>query len=89
MTWSQPISIEQFKLFYWYLQLFAEILLHLVTGRVWFFSAIKMFFSSHKNIQKARLNFNNLASDTYKIASVNEVANKILISLNNKAIKAL
>lgn len=79
------IHLNERKLPIWYLQLAFEALLHLFTGRLWFFSSLKMFFSSRAEIKKSKNNFMSLSKNN--LLSVDAVVNKILLSLKNESIK--
>ena len=77
------IHLEGFKLFLWYVQLISEIILHIITGRFWFFKSLQMFFSSRKNIQKSKNNFTELRVNENELLSMKDVVNKITTSLQN------
>ena len=77
------IHLEGFKLFLWYVQLIPEIILHIITGRFWFFKSLQMFFSSRKKIQKSRSNFTALTGNKNELLSMKEVVNKITTSLQS------
>jgi GT2 family glycosyltransferase len=79
------LHVAKNKRLIWYLQLLLEALLHLFTGRMWFFSSLKMFFLSKKEIQTSRNNFVTLSKNS--LLSIDEVVNKILLSLKNVSIK--
>ncbi len=79
------LHLYKTKLIIWYLQLLFEVILHLFTGRWWFFSSLKMFFTSRAEIKKSKNNF--MALHKNGLFSVDEVVNKILLSLKNASIK--
>jgi len=76
------IHLQGFKLFLWHLQLIPESVLHIATGRRWFFYSLKMFFSSLKNIRLSKINFIKLKGAERDFLSVNEVVIKIKTSLD-------
>ena len=78
------IHLSKNKLFLWYLQLLPEMLLHLITGRLWFFKSLKMFFSSQKEIEVSKKKYVLLAKND--LLSINVVVNKILDSFKHVSI---
>jgi GT2 family glycosyltransferase len=83
------LHLQGGKLFLWHLQLIPETLIHFVTGRLWYFSSLKMFFSSGNKIRASKEQFQSLAQKLNGLLSVHEVVNKILISLKNIPVKRL
>lgn len=81
------LHLQGGKLLLWHLQLIPETLIHLVTGRLWYFSSLKMFFSSGKKIRESKQRFQSLAQKLNGLLSVDEAVNKILISLKSIPIK--
>jgi GT2 family glycosyltransferase len=81
------IHLNGIKRVLWYLQLFPETLIHLVTGRLWYFSSLQMFFKAIKKINKARIEFKLMMNKKNSSITVQEVVNKILFSLKDKNIK--
>lgn len=79
------IHLDKSKLLIWYVQLLLEILMHLFTGRLWFFASLKMFFAAQKEIKTSKNNFMLLSKNN--LLSVDAVVNKILLSLKNVSIK--
>ena len=71
----------------WYLQLIPEMIMHLLLFRFWFFSSVKMFLDSKTEIQASRERFTALSYRKNVLFSVNEVVNKILLSLKGIPIK--
>ena len=78
---------EGSALWLWYVQLIPEMIMHLFLGRFWFFSSVKMFIDSKKEIQASRDRFTALSLHKNVLLSVNEVVNKILLSLKGIPIK--
>ncbi|MCY7292188.1 MAG: glycosyltransferase family 2 protein [Ferruginibacter sp.] len=76
------IHLQGLKLILWYVQLIPEIILHIVTGRFWFFTSLRMFFSSQKEIQQSKRNFTRLKDKESELLSVKEVVLKIKSSLD-------
>ena len=83
------IHLSKNKLFLWYLQLLPEMLLHLITGRLWFFKSLKMFFNASKKIQHSKKKFLRLAKNINDLMSVDEVVEKILSPLKNVPLKKI
>jgi GT2 family glycosyltransferase len=81
------IHLNGIKRVLWYLQLFPETLIHLVTGRLWYFSSLQMFFMASKKIVMARLEFKLLMKKKSSFISVQDVVNNILFSLKDRNIK--
>lgn len=79
------IHLDKSKLLIWYVQLLLEILMHLFTGRLWFFASLKMFFAAQKEIKTSKNNFMLLSKNN--LLSVDAVVNKILLLLKNVSIK--
>ena len=77
------IHLSKTKLFLWYLQIIPEALLHLVTGRFWFFSSVKMFFTSQKQMKQSKLNFIYLQKKYNVDIGLNEVVKNIKHNLVN------
>lgn len=78
---------EVSALWLWYVQLIPEMIMHLFLGRFWFFSSVKMYIDSKKKIQASRERFSALSLHKNVLLSVNEVVNKILLSLKGIPIK--
>ena len=83
------IHLEKSKLVLWYLQLLPEAAIHLVTGRLWFFRALKMFFSSQSQIKRSKEQFRALAIKKNIHLSVYTVTNKMLSALQKIPVKKL
>jgi GT2 family glycosyltransferase len=79
------LHLDKTKLTIWYLQLLFEAFLHLFTGRLWFFTSLKIFFTSRAEIKKSKNNFKALSKNN--LLSIDDVVNKILLSLKNESIK--
>jgi hypothetical protein len=71
----------------WYLQLFPELILRLVTGRLYFLQALSDFFTSRKKINKSMLAFEKVSKAEGKLLSVNDVVTNVRESLAAKNIK--
>ena len=69
----------------WFVQLFAECLLHLFTLRVSFIESVYQFMCAYKKVKKSRNRLNELGQK--KLLSVNQVADKILNAIKDKSIK--
>ncbi len=70
-------------LFLWHLQLIPETLIHLVTGRFWYFNSLQQYFASQNEIKRSKKMFENLEMKKNEIASVRDVTNKILNFLSH------
>jgi len=81
------MHLQGINLFMWYLQLFPELILRLVTGRLYFIQAISDFFTSRKKINISMLAFEKLARAEGKLLSVQEVVTSVRESLSEKNIK--
>ena len=74
------------KLFFWYLQLIPETFIRLVTGRVYYFVSLKLFFSNRGLVKKSQQRLIELSRQTNTLNSLNEVVKIIIDSLKNKRI---
>ena len=83
------IHLSKNKLFLWYLQLLPEMLLHLFTGRLWFFESLKMFFNSQKKIEVSKKNFEQLQKQKNVFLNVGDVVDNILLSLKKISLKKI
>jgi GT2 family glycosyltransferase len=81
------IHLSQVNLFFWYVQLFAELLLQIFTGKIWFLKAVKMFLNKSSLIKNSRNKFLHLSKKEEKLLSVKEVTNLITTSLKHMPIK--
>ena len=83
------IHLSKNKIFLWYLQLLPEMLLHLITGRLWFFESLKMFFSLQKEIKLSKRNFEQLQKQKNIFLNVGDVVNNIILSLKKISLKKI
>jgi GT2 family glycosyltransferase len=81
------LHLQGGKLLLWHLQLIPEALIHLVTGRLWYFSSLKMFFSSGQKIRASKKRLQVSGEKLNGLLSLDEVVNKILISLKKIPIR--
>lgn len=75
------LHLQKATLFLWYLQLVPEALIHLVTGRLWYFKALKQYFASKNLIKHSRKVFARLQKDNNIALSVKDIILKIRASL--------
>jgi GT2 family glycosyltransferase len=81
------IHLSKAWLVAWYVQLIPETLIRLFTGRFWYFTSLKMFFSSSKKMKVSEEKFAGLARRRCIELSVQQVTNIILDSLKGKDIQ--
>lgn len=81
------IHLPAAKLLLWYLQLIPETLFSLITGKLYFFTALRLFFSNRDLAKKSKDKFNLLLKNHEINVAVQTVAASILLSLKNKKIK--
>ena len=80
------IHLEGIELFFWYLQLFPEIAIRLLSGRFYFLQSFTDFLSSLKKMNASKSAFNQLASAKGKLISFKETVKAIQQSLSEKNI---
>ncbi len=80
------IHLKGLCLVLWFLQLVPETIIHLITGRLWYFASLKMFITSFSKINNSKFFFKKLAMKEQKTISLNEVVKSIQLSLANKMI---
>lgn len=80
------IHLEGIELFFWYLQLFPEIAIRLLSGRFYFLQSVTDFFSTLKKMKASKSAFNQLASAEGKLISFKETVKAIQQSLSEKNI---
>ncbi len=68
----------------WYVQLFAEAFLKLLTGKWSYIQSLKLLFNASGKIKKSRLDFDTSAARLHSNKSVKEVADFILGSIEGK-----
>lgn len=68
----------------WYVQLFAEAFLKLLTGKWNYLQSLKLFFNASVKVKQSRMDFENLAIKNHHNKSVKEVANFILNEIEAK-----
>ena len=81
------MHLQGINLVMWYLQLFPESILRLVTGRLYFLQALSDFFTSRKKINNSKLAFEKISKAEGKLLSVQEVVSNVRESLADKNIK--
>ena len=81
------IHLEGIELFFWYLQLFPEIAIRLLSGRFYFLQSFADFLSTLKKMKASKLTFNQLASAKGKLISFKKTVKAIQQSLSEKNIK--
>ena len=81
------IHLEGIELFFWYLQLFPEIAIRLLSGRFYFLQSFTDFLSTLKKMKASKLTFNQLASAKGKLISFKKTVKAIQQSLSEKNIK--
>jgi GT2 family glycosyltransferase len=81
------IHLEGIELFFWYLQLFPEIAIRLLSGRFYFLQSVTDFLSTLKKMKASKSAFNQLASAKGKLISFKETVKTIQQSLSEKNIK--
>ncbi len=69
----------------WYLQLIPETFLHIITGKLWYLTSLKMFFKSLKKIKSYKSKFNSFAYNI-EIISINIVIKTVIKDLKNKGV---
>ena len=80
------IHLEGIELFLWYLQLFPEIAIRLLSGRFYFLQSVTDFLSTLKKMKASKSAFNQLASAKGKLISFKETVKAIQQSLSEKNI---
>jgi len=80
------IHLEGIELFFWYLQLFPEIAIRLLSGRFYFLQSVTDFLSTLKKMKASKSAFNQLASAKGKLISFKETVKAIQQSLSEKNI---
>jgi GT2 family glycosyltransferase len=81
------LHLPKNKLWFWYIQLFAETLLQTILGRVWFLKAVTMFFSSSKEITQSKNKFLQLQKEVESNTDVNCVVKKVAKKLSEYKIQ--
>ncbi len=72
----------------WYLQLIPEMLIHLFTGRMYYFRSLQLFFSSHEKMKVSQKRFSGLAQKENKqLLDVATVVEMIQAAARGKDIK--
>lgn len=79
------IHLKQGKRTLWFIQLFLEGLVHLVTFKWSYLKSMVLFFNSYKRVQACRKELNEKAFNK-KLLSVDEVVHEILKSIEGKEI---
>ncbi|MEQ1554879.1 MAG: glycosyltransferase family 2 protein [Ferruginibacter sp.] len=79
------LHLDGEKKWLWYLQLIAETILHIITGKLWYFTSLKMFFKSVKEIKNCKSSFSYLAAKK-KLEPTNMVIKTIIKNLKNKGV---
>ncbi len=75
------------QLFIWYLQLFPETLIRVLTGRFYYLKAVRIFLQTRKKMKKSVDSFSSLGKRTGTMLSVKQVVQKITADLAHKKIK--
>lgn len=75
------IHLQKLDLLLWHLQLILEAVIHLVTGRFWYFKSLQYFINRKKEIQQSKKIFTELQGKNNKSLSVNAVFFNIKNSL--------
>ncbi len=72
----------------WYLQLIPEMLIHLFTGRMYYFNSLRLFFSSGEKMRASQQRFVNLAVQEKKqLLDIDSVVELIQHAVKGKEIK--
>ncbi len=79
------IHLSSEKRLLWFFQLAGESLIHLITLRWSYISAVSLFLNSYKKIITIRKKLQQMAGEK-KLLSVNEVVGKIILSIKGKEI---
>ena len=79
------LHLDGVKKLLWYLQLIPETFLHIITGKLWYFTSLKMFFEGLKKLKNCISKFNYFATKT-EIISINMVIKIIIKDLKNKEV---
>ena len=80
------IHLEGIELFFWYLQLFPEIAIRLLSGRFYFLKSVTDFLSTLKKMKASKSAFNQLASAKGKMIPFKETVKAIQQYLSEKNI---
>jgi GT2 family glycosyltransferase len=72
----------------WYLQLIPEMLIHLFTGRMYYFKSLRLFFSSAEKMRESQRRFLKLAvEEKKKLLEIHSVVELIQDAVKGKEIK--
>ena len=80
------IHLTKFKLYLWYLQLIPEVLIQVITGRIYYFTSLKLFFTNKIRVKQSRQKLTEISGQIKTLLSVYDVSKIITNSLNNKRI---
>ena len=81
------IHLSGGKLILWYLQLIPETILRFITGRFYYFTSLRLFFSNRHLVKQSQQKIIELSGQTNTLLSIDNVVKEISRSLKDKLIK--